>query len=333
MSSEAHLDYAKYRQEILAQASLGKRLLRGLPEWWATVADTIAIFLFVCSFWTYRSESREVFFSLLSLSFFASFLLVVLLISRRKMPRAERYAYAFRGVHTAIHILRDQIGVEAGRESSSSPSEVKRCLEEVLGAVAISFTILTGTPTRACIKVIKTDPPEGKAIEELPPDERMKFCYARTLCRDFATAEQIGKLAEDPTSAPISHNTAFSFLFSDVLRRCFIHNDLPMAAGRGQYLNTSLNKYRAGGTDKWSLPYRSTMVWPIRRITSEPRKSPNSSIFTGSQEILGYLAVDSPLRKVFVEEHDFEVGALVADALYMFLLQHLHEAHAPPVVT
>lgn len=41
--------------------------------------------------------------------------------------------------------------------------------------------------------------------------------------------------------------------------------------------------------------------------------------FTGTQDIIGYLAVDTMKIKAFRPEYDFDIGALLADALYIFL--------------
>jgi hypothetical protein len=59
------------------------------------------------------------------------------------------------------------------------------------------------------------------------------------------------------------------------------------------------------------------MVWPIRVITEVEEVSKNH--FTGHQDLYGYLAVDTMLVDSFREEVDRDVGALMADALHMFL--------------
>jgi hypothetical protein len=194
-----------------------------------------------------------------------------------------------------------------------APAELKKCLQEVLGAFALGFSIITNAPCRACIKVIDYRPPANEAVRH---EDRIKYSYARTFCRDFETAAQIDHLPEGPTDAPVQHNTAFSFLFEAADRRYFIGNDLPALSKQGRYLNSSIQKY-GRNEGSWSLPYRSTMVWPIRRITETPVSG--GAVFTGRQQIIGYLAVDNPEIKVFVERFDFEIGALLADALYMFL--------------
>lgn len=65
----------------------------------------------------------------------------------------------------------------------------------------------------------------------------------------------------------------------------------------------------------WTLPYRSTMVWPIRKITG-PEEKREGQLFH-KQDLLGFLCVDSYARKVFDPRYDFDFGALVADNFYM----------------
>jgi hypothetical protein len=97
----------------------------------------------------------------------------------------------------------------------------------------------------------------------------------------------------------------------------FIENNLP---SRRDYHNTSFKIYGARPVTTtlftrcfpamgWTLPYRSTMVFPIRQV--EPT--------TGSAEgagCIGFLTVDSAFRRVFKPRFDGPLGAAVASALF-----------------
>lgn len=196
-------------------------------------------------------------------------------------------------------------------------SDIKSCLAEILGAFATAFSIIVNGPCRACVKVITLIPPDGRRPEDISENERMQHSYARTFCRDFATAEQIGHGDASPTEAPVRDNTAFRFLFEDVRVRYYLGNDLPRMMQQGQYGNTSIHKYKTVGDPTWSLPYKAAMVWPIRIITD--RALSPTGLFTGQQVIIGYLAVDTIVANAFCPHVDFDVGALIADALYIFL--------------
>ncbi|WP_041286424.1 hypothetical protein [Desulfomonile tiedjei] len=54
--------------------------------------------------------------------------------------------------------------------------------------------------------------------------------------------------------------------------------------------------------------YRSTIVWPIRKILEG-----------GDHDTWGFLCIDSIRPHVFVIDSDFPIGAAVADTLYVLL--------------
>jgi hypothetical protein len=113
----------------------------------------------------------------------------------------------------------------------------------------------------------------------------------------------------------VRDNTAFRVL-DDVRRRYFLGNNLPQMMKKGLYNNTSIHKYAGPDGKQWTLPYKATMVWPIRVITQAAQTG--QGVFTGNHEIIGYLTVDTMAVNCFHEETDCDVGALLADALFMF---------------
>ena len=235
------------------------------------------------------------------------------ILLHRRNQRAVRYQRAMLSLHLAVHVLRD----EAAFVTEWTDARIKACLAEVLSAFATAFGTIIGAPCRTCIKVIDFIPPAGDSQASIKPNDRMQFCYARTFCRDTATQRLIGNLPENPVGAPVQQNTDFRQL-EDVNCKSFLGNNLPKMFGRGQYQNTSVNKY-GGDLDsasKWSLPYKATMVWPIRVVTEA--KQVGKGHFTGHQDIFGYLAVDTMVVDAFQKEVDHHVGALLADALYLF---------------
>jgi hypothetical protein len=71
--------------------------------------------------------------------------------------------------------------------------------------------------------------------------------------------------------------------------------------------------------------YRSTIVWPIRKILRDPNTARKLGAYPFDQHILGFLCVDSALVNVFDPEQvsannlDFNLGAPFADTLYHVL--------------
>jgi hypothetical protein len=109
-------------------------------------------------------------------------------------------------------------------------------------------------------------------------------------------------------------NTDFEALFDQEKDYCF-HNDL-----------IALHKAKKYKNSHWpdsppSNPaYRSTIVWPIRKIRDHPLSIPdyvNSE--NEQQELFGFLCVDSKKTNVFVEPEDVQLGAAYADTLFHVL--------------
>ena len=61
---------------------------------------------------------------------------------------------------------------------------------------------------------------------------------------------------------------------------------------------------------EWLLDYRSAIVWPIQQTQSE---------YMGDKEWFGFLAIDSQSAGVFEEEWDAQVGAEIAEQLFVTL--------------
>lgn len=118
----------------------------------------------------------------------------------------------------------------------------------------------------------------------------------------------------------LSENEDFDLIFEEKTD-FFIENDLP---NRWGYRNTSFklygrpvqpgnavarwyNKFFPGSG--WTLPYRSTMVFPIRQL--EPAIGT-----TESAGCIGFLTVDSGFRNVFEPRIDGPLGATVSSALF-----------------
>ena len=125
---------------------------------------------------------------------------------------------------------------------------------------------------------------------------------------DTATTEIYTLSLHDALPISINGNTDFLELYLNFEKRMYFSNNIPHEKG---YSNSSfqINK---------KLPYSSTVVWPIRKLVYVQDKKADE-LLNQEQDIIGYLCVDSARRNVFQEGYDFEMGAIIADALFVFL--------------
>jgi hypothetical protein len=185
-------------------------------------------------------------------------------------------------------------------------------IEGVLDRFAAVFSVVTGTRCRAAIKLIEQD-------------KKTKKYFVYTLSRDQDSnrlCREMDKQRCDSRSDLVENNYDFKTLVNHYspTTRCFICNDLTI---KKDYYSSSCEVYekRTGSLDffekigyllkkeKWVLPYKSTIVWPIQQREEDLP-------FVENTICIGFLTIDSESRGVFEERWDFEVGATVADALF-----------------
>ena len=212
------------------------------------------------------------------------------------ISRQLRYAFVMGDFHRISHNIRDlrlKLWDILNSNSGNRFSE-EFFLKEIISILtdmSSMFTLLTGTSCRATIKVVKKS------------GEKVYIC---TLARDEKSwsdlvHEEDKKRCED-NKDPLEKNSDFYFLYykyGERGKRWFFSNDLTSLSN---YSNSRIN----GVINKknWNLPYVSTIVWPIQ------------GKIEGSRYCLGFLCIDSPIKNVFVESSDGEVGSAVADMLF-----------------
>jgi hypothetical protein len=233
----------------------------------------------------------------------ATFLAAYVGVQEYRYARRASYAETLRPLHVAVHALHDGWPTVP----TMSQNEFERHIQDILDAVAQAFSIATRTTCRACVKVISVDP-SAPSLDSLDRDRRARHLLVRTLIRD-SVSQIPGK---DTTADFLTENEDFHQVFLEPSRRVFFENDLVARRKKGHYSNSHFPSDFDASKDPWPLQYRSTMVWPIKMLGQ-------SSNLHDDHEILGFLCVDSPSKNVFVERYDFEAGALVTDALYMFM--------------
>jgi len=241
-------------------------------------------------------------------------------ISRRPLDtRKARYAEAL------PYLTR--VFADIAKFECVSGIEVRDDIEQVCKAIvnrlAAAFSLITGTKCSACIKTYIDGPGE----------ERPRVA---TLCRDDASLEReqgpspleawIQYLQNPETvSHWIDENTAYRQFFGreSTPQRCYFSNDLP---AEPHYHNTSFKIYGDPPEPDdptirehhWPLPYKSTIVAPIGRLT----------IPGNHYDLVGFLAVDSRSRDVFSKQYDIDLTLGVADSLFNLVDAHLQLLHA-----
>ncbi|MCG3199110.1 MAG: hypothetical protein GHCLOJNM_03619 [bacterium] len=221
--------------------------------------------------------------------------------------RRLRYGEALEDLHQAFHSLRDawfRVDLEDSEDS------IQHFVRDSLQSLATAFSIVTGVHCRVCVKELVLD--RGTS-------DPMRALQTRTWCRS-ADGD-----ARDDDSRPewITENTDFIQLVREPGRRCFFSNNL---LGEPGYRNSH---WESGGAGNDERNYLSAIVWPIRKKHPGPRK--HNGGFLASQDVIGYLCLDSRAVGVFDFDRDVPMGAAYADAFYIFFKDFKeHESQRTP---
>ncbi|WP_431203294.1 hypothetical protein ACQ86E_31685 [Bradyrhizobium betae] len=266
-----------------------------------------------------RGENIETLILLGEISALCVGLIVYLYVTARK--KRHRFAQATIFVHYVSHIIRDEVAAsEAGK-----PTDPQAILQDVVDAVATCFSILSARRARCCIKEIKA----GLDVA--------------TVVRDNVTKTQSPPVA--PTKSPdnIEANTDYKSIWygANGCPRFFVSNNLVKLWRTNQYRNSSFEAYGEPVTGsflgmtfvrKWTLPYKSTIVWPIRYVpegAAWPALNQQSNGVDKTPFVWGFLCVDWSSRNSFDEIYSPELGAAFADAIFTLLHVLLSASRSP----
>lgn len=222
---------------------------------------------------------------------------LLLQISRRE-HRDKRFARALGAHHLAHHRLRD---AAYERYIARLPESTwKACVSDSLVHFATSFSVATGTPCHATIKIV--DDPGGAGGESRDSAADLEVeTYARSANRSEALRPGVLRNS-------VGRNTDFRTLFSnDADNRCWCSNDL---LAQELYENT----HWPDSPTRRNIPYRSTMVWPIRKVLRERSSGVRQEVY-----IHGFVTVDTMEPNAFDYDRHFELGAAYADHLLSVL--------------
>lgn len=244
-------------------------------------------------------------------------LLLLLLVSvytiLRKVKSRRRYKEAIFYLHLVNHTIRDYL---AEMDSGTKPRLNER-LQEIIDGISACFSVVVGRQCRCCIKEYKST---GTVI---------------TVVRNNMAERNFGSTTR--VDHELDKNTALSNVYYgiDGCLRMFLSNDLTKFWLEKDYKNTSFQVYGDPEAKtilslkfvrRWPLPYKSTIVWPIRYIPDYTLWPPTPPLTAGaaptgsaeaSQKLWGFLCVDCNSRNAFDALYCPELGAGFADALYI----------------
>lgn len=236
----------------------------------------------------------------------AGAVLIYRLFQRENME--TRYGRALENLHMAHHRLRD---ASYDRYIARRPETAwKPVVEDALGKFARAFSIASGASCHATVKVV-LDRTSALGTSTGSADALEVETYVRSVARPVQVRPEVQRNT-------VGHNTDFRYLFNaESNNRCWYHNELLDLEG---YDNPH---WPANPTPK-NVPYRSTMVWPIRKVILEGGATSPNHIY-----IHGFLTVDSSEPNIFTYERHFHLGAGFADHLLSVLWdpEDLREAH------
>jgi hypothetical protein len=229
-------------------------------------------------------------------------------------PLATRHSMiieAGNDYHMVFHKLRDAAFVTVlNGVADDHAEEYLGHLGEAVDHFSAAFSTLTGAPCRACIKRVKTLESEDTSVAST--EEGIRPILVFDLVRSAPHKPS-------PQRDYVHDNTDFEVLIRRDDNK-FLCNDLVGLFNEGKYKNSHW-----GDTVPDPVPYRSTIVWPIRKILRDPNTASKLGAYPFDQHILGFLCVDSALANVFDPDQvsannlDFNLGAPIADTLYHVL--------------
>lgn len=245
-----------------------------------------------------------------------------LLASReRTYARRSAYGLAMKSVHDAVHLARNRFD-SAGRLNES---ELGDYLERVLDRVVRAFEIVSQRQCRASIHVLfdAGDYDSRRLAGPLDADDRSRLvevAQVKTLSRDSTTEGRLpqDKKRENQRAYALRSCTQFIDVFLDQTGRAPAHSyvpDYPTMINVPGFKHAMFDVGQPPARFPWPLDYKSAMVWPIRNRAQEGRIT-----------LIGFLCVDSHAKYAFDASVDSELGAAIADMLYMYLWQWHEES-------
>ena len=236
--------------------------------------------------------------------------------------RKARYAEASLIFHPICHIVRDAMY----NVHKIDEDDLKQTLEQVLTAFASGFEIIIGAKVRACIKKLEYDN-EEELLKAENTERRCEYIYVRNYAHSPGNWSEKVKLNYPYDKDRLSHNSAFRELLT-MKRMYYIESNIPKAYKDHRYQSTSFMRYGEKQDSTWPLPYRSTILWPIRKLVGEKYGLPEDSAIP-DHRVRGFLCIDSWEKNVWWDRYDSQIGAAVADLIFILMDAWLDPKESP----
>lgn len=232
---------------------------------------------------------------------------------RRYGPSLKELRASFRTHQELCTILHDheKRPTISAQEFAMLQEQLTDKLTSILTSFAQMFTIITGVPCRSCVKII---PAEQLSNTNIPLEDVIVV----TMARDRESQEQNLDADRDRYEKRVDKivsNTDFEVLYNPTIpdRGYYYCSSIPRESKSGRYRNSSIQYRRSQYSgydlyedDRYLLPYRSSITWPIRNRSPSRERT----IF------IGFLSVDAPSRRVFDPRWDNPLGGALASALF-----------------
>ncbi|ENM3786239.1 hypothetical protein V9N53_003583 [Vibrio cholerae] len=217
----------------------------------------------------------------------------------REVNKRHRYSEAVYFIAHSSQLIKDFL--RRYREGDVNKSDLDRLHEKIANNVSNCFSLIKGKKCSVCIKTIE--------------DNNILRCLARDANSDARYSEQ----NNDFSHHTIMENTDFSsfFLSSCPKIRYYLNNNLKKSWLNREYKNSSFfnvgeprvkNFFGYSYVKGWRLAYNSTLICPIRHITSD------NSV---GKHYLGFLCLDSSSRNMFNDTIDPELLYCFANQIYL----------------
>lgn len=217
----------------------------------------------------------------------------------RESQKQHRYSEAIVFVAHTSHLIKDFKYGRAGEP------ELRSLQIQLADTISKCFTLLKGRKCSVCIKTLEED---GELI---------------SVARDSNSSIRYSDIEESKMQKHyLKDNTDFSELFENTKEygRYFVENDLKSLWKSRKYKNSSFQivtepKIRSffkyfHYVANWKLGYKSTLVCPIRHITTVEYPSGDYKHYWG------FLCIDANSRGAFNEGADPELAYCFANQIY-----------------
>ena len=233
--------------------------------------------------------------------------------------------------HYVSHLIRDYLAdldTDKSKSAATVTKELNELIANILESVSECFSVVTGRKCRVTMKGMCTnDTPNSNdyIIWDIRRDKMSKGNYDKKLKGNNLNPKTIKHYLAD--------NTDFRSLLDSEHQcaRYFLCNDLESRWLMGDYDNSSFDIYGKPKTINlsgrrsqliwWPLPYKSTIVLPVRYVPNDMRLSAQGS---NLPTYLGFLCIDSKSKNIFDTVYHPELGGMFADSLYI-IIKKVHD--------